>query len=439
MRTKRTALFFLLTWATAFLCDFSSTRTVIPFGWYFYTGSTRGQELYLSNVPFMDSLSFSFLLFMSYCLALVFLLPGRGHGLSLEVCDDPAIRRSGPVLALTTLFFVLLDVVIDPVTLRGDRWFLGKIYDYPEPGVHFGVPMANYLGWAVVGLVALGAFQRIERRLPDAASTLIIAAVLLPLVWFGTAAMHFPSVFQVMFMIYILLGLGVFLLLDAPAVPRLEGWKAVSTLLAFYLVVSAAYILGASYLPQYDPAVEMGKIEKIVKPKMETPDARRARLEALLKQAEDLQAKTETLQAKLEKLAPEPKPVGEVRTAAAGPTDLVARGKEVYELQECYNCHKIGGKGSVKKRGPELDNIGNLLTQDDIKKKVFDPGYLYADGFEKEHKKGLMPDKYKELMTDEEVNALAAYLATLKNPAAPTPKPIFVKTKVEHGFIVYGY
>jgi hypothetical protein len=42
-------------------------------------------------------------------------------------------------------------------------------------------------------------------------------------------------------------------------------------------------------------------------------------------------------------------------------------------------------------------------------------------------------------MTDEELNALAAYLATLKNGSPDTPKPIFVKTKVEHGFIVYGY
>ena len=179
MGPKRTALFFLLTWATAFLCEFSSTRTGIPFGWYFYTGSTRGQELYLSNVPFMDSLSFSFLLFMSYCLALIFLLPGRGHGLSWELRDNPAIRRSGQVLALTTLFFALLDVVIDPVTLRGDRWFLGKIYYYPEPGVHFGVPLANYLGWAVVGLVAFGLFQWIDRRLPDPANPPTITRPLL--------------------------------------------------------------------------------------------------------------------------------------------------------------------------------------------------------------------------------------------------------------------
>ncbi len=268
---------------------------------------------------------------------------------------------------------------------------------------------------------------------------LLITAVLIPVVWFGSAAMHFPRVFQVMFMLYVLLAMSVFLLLDAPSVPRVEGWKAVAALVAFYLVISAVYILGASYLPQYNPAVEMGKIEKIVKPKLETPEARRARLEALLKRSEELQAKTETLRAKLEKLAPAPKPAVGVTAVAAGPTDIIARGREVYDLHECYNCHKIGGKGSVKKRGPVLDNIGNLLTKEDIKKKVFDPGYLYADGFEKEHKKGLMPDKYKELMTEEELDAVAAYLTTLKNPAVETPKPIFVKTKVEHGFIVYGY
>src|SRR2546422_10531902 len=104
---------------------------------------------------------------------------------------------------------------------------------------------------------------------------LIIAALLIPVVWLGSAAMHFPRVFQDMLMIYILLGLGEFLLLDAPSVPRVEGWKAVAALVAFYLVISVAYILGASYLPQYDPAVEMSKIEKIVKPKLETPEARR--------------------------------------------------------------------------------------------------------------------------------------------------------------------
>jgi mono/diheme cytochrome c family protein len=273
---------------------------------------------------------------------------------------------------------------------------------------------------------------------------LTIAAALIPIVWFGSGAMHFPRVFQVMFVIYILLGAAVFLLLDAPPMPALRGWKAGVALIAFYAVISIAYILGASYLPQYDPSVEMGKIEKIVKGKMETPEARRAKLEELLKKSEELYAKAESLQAKLDQLAPAPSggAPGAAVTAqlvSASGGGIIARGMEVYDLHECYNCHKIGGKGSVKKRGPVLDNIGNLLTQEDIKKKIFDPTYLYAEGFEKEHKKKQMPDKYKELMSDEEVTALAAYLATLKNPAVETPKPIFVKTKVDHGFIVYGY
>jgi uncharacterized membrane protein len=165
MGRARTAFFFLVTWAVAFLCEFSSTRTGIPFGWYFYNDSTRGQELYISNVPFMDSLSFTFLLFSAYCLSLVFVSPSRGRGTGISLPYDPAIRSSWSVLGLTVMFFVLIDTVIDPVALRGDRWFLGKIYDYPTPGVHFGVPITNYLGWAVVGFIALTVFQWLDRRL----------------------------------------------------------------------------------------------------------------------------------------------------------------------------------------------------------------------------------------------------------------------------------
>jgi putative membrane protein len=173
---KRTGLFFSLTWLTAFVCEFSSTRTGIPFGWYSYTGATVGRELYLAGIPFMDSLSFTFLLYASYCLALLFLLPAReeqpaGRTARAErllpvLVFDPAIRSSWPARLLTALFFVFIDVVIDPVALRGDRWFLGKIYAYPDPGIHFGVPIANYIGWMMVGLIALSLYVSCERRLP---------------------------------------------------------------------------------------------------------------------------------------------------------------------------------------------------------------------------------------------------------------------------------
>lgn len=167
---RRTGWFFVITWITAFACEFSSTRTGIPFGWYHYTGSTVGQELYVSNVPFMDSLSFTFLLYASYCLSLLFLLPARREGKDcsfskLQFLFDPGIRVSWPVLALSALFFAFIDIVIDPVALRGERWFLGRIYYYPDAGIHFGVPLANYVGWTVVGLIALTLYAAADRRL----------------------------------------------------------------------------------------------------------------------------------------------------------------------------------------------------------------------------------------------------------------------------------
>jgi putative membrane protein len=167
---KRTGLFLGITWYTAFVCEWSSTRTGIPFGWYHYTGVTEGQELYLSNVPFMDSLSFSFLLYASYCLALFFLLPGqatKGARWRLPALRFPLeARTTWPVFGLTVLFFAFIDMVIDPVALQGHRWFLGQIYFYPEHGVHFGVPIANYIGWAVVGTISLALYSPLDRHLP---------------------------------------------------------------------------------------------------------------------------------------------------------------------------------------------------------------------------------------------------------------------------------
>ncbi len=45
---------------------------------------------------------------------------------------DPALTNSWPVVGLTVVLFTFSDVVIDPVALQGEQWFLGKIYDYPE-------------------------------------------------------------------------------------------------------------------------------------------------------------------------------------------------------------------------------------------------------------------------------------------------------------------
>ncbi len=255
-----------------------------------------------------------------------------------------------------------------------------------------------------------------------------VAAVVLFLL---AKLLHFPFVFQVMFVLYAALGTLVFILLDAPAIPTFSGFKAVVALVTFYAVLSGAFIAGANFLPQYDPQVEKGKIDKIVKPKLAATD--KGKIDELLKRSEELNAQSQAILKRLEALGGEEAKkieasLGGGASPAAVPAaaggNLIALGKEQYDLQECYNCHKIGGKGSVKKRGPVLDNIGNLMKPEELKEKILNPRAWMAEGFDKEYAKKQMPAKYKELLADGEVNALVAYLSSLKDSSVQTPKPI---------------
>ena len=165
MGRGRTAVFFCTTWAIAFVSEISSTRIGFPFGDYSYLDTTRDQELWILNVPFMDSISFSFLLFSSYCFACFLVsLAGRTHDRASNVTFLPS-PLSVPIIMITVMLFVFIDVIIDPVALRGDRWFLGKIYEYAEHGIYFGVPLSNFAGWAFVGLSSLLVFKIWETRL----------------------------------------------------------------------------------------------------------------------------------------------------------------------------------------------------------------------------------------------------------------------------------
>ncbi len=238
---------------------------------------------------------------------------------------------------------------------------------------------------------------------------------------------HFPPVFQAMFFIYAMLGSAVFILLDAPAMKRLEGIKAVAALLVFYVLLSGMYIAGASILPQFDPTIEAGKIEKVLK--MRKARSQQGKAEELIARAKALDERAKAISKLLRSLGAGAKVevVGEASAASGAVSgDIVALGKEQWELQECYNCHKLFGAGG-KKRGPKMDNIGNIMTPEQLKEKILFPKTWKAEGFDKQYKKGKMPDKYRDLMFDEEIDALVAFLATLKDTSVDTPKPIKMK------------
>ncbi|MBW1975686.1 MAG: carotenoid biosynthesis protein [Deltaproteobacteria bacterium] len=161
----------------AWFSEFSSIHTGFPYGMYRYIQTTVNQELWVFGVPFMDSLSYVFLSYAAYSTTRLAMgkLTKVAHsphheGAILNSFDNtsqktflfiPPDKRSLKFTTVGSLLLTLLDIIIDPVALRGDRWFLGKIYEYPESGIYFGVPLSNFLGWFIVGLVLIRILQLI--------------------------------------------------------------------------------------------------------------------------------------------------------------------------------------------------------------------------------------------------------------------------------------
>jgi uncharacterized membrane protein len=144
-----------LAYAIAYACEYSSSRPGgwFPFGYYEYLPTTLKEEVWIGPLPLMDSLSFAFLMVAS--LGTVAWVEGRELG---DLLSAP-IRKCWTSLCLVVVFFVAVDVVIDPSSLRGSRWFLGQIYDYPGGGMYFGVPVSNFIGWGVVGILILAGWR----------------------------------------------------------------------------------------------------------------------------------------------------------------------------------------------------------------------------------------------------------------------------------------
>lgn len=158
---KRTLVFTIIAYTIAFASEYASTRIGIPYGLYHYTEITRSEEIYIFNVPLMDSLSYSFLAYFSYSLALMMVAPVKRAGWRFELRETPWYSKK--VLILSSLLFMLQDVLIDPVSLRGSKWFLGQIYFYPNEGMYFGVPLSNFLGWLLVGFAIIYSFQKFDQ------------------------------------------------------------------------------------------------------------------------------------------------------------------------------------------------------------------------------------------------------------------------------------
>ncbi|OVE82614.1 hypothetical protein BVY03_00440 [bacterium K02(2017)] len=135
---KWTSLYLVAGYSIAFLSEFTSINYGYPYGWYFYKYENLMGEWLNNGVPVWDSVSYVFMCFSGLYTAR-YILGSQQNKLKL--------------ILLSAVLVTILDIIIDPVSHMGKRWFLGEIYYYPQPGFYFDITFANFCGWFLVSFL----------------------------------------------------------------------------------------------------------------------------------------------------------------------------------------------------------------------------------------------------------------------------------------------
>ena len=206
-------------------------------------------------------------------------------------------------------------------------------------------------------------FQNVRFKIP-------LIAILGAIIWVVAGKLNFPVWWQIEFVSFAMVGFAFFTLLDWK---NLSVEKKSSTwirrLIATYALASGIFITVTAQLPQFDPEFELAKLNK--------PPVKLSGL--------------------------------------AGP-EVIAAGREVFENNKCFNCHKVFWEGNSD-RGPNLGTkqIG-LYSDDYIKEQILDPRKKQAPGFEDPKSVKAMPTYYADDIEGDEMTALIAYLKTMRDP-----------------------
>ena len=234
MGLARSLIFTVLAYSIAFLSEYSSTRNGFPYGFYSYIDTTRTQELWIANVPFMDSLSYSFLSYISYTFSLLLWSSIKANGLDIRLEETQPAKPSIRVILTGAFLFMMMDVIIDPVAFLGDRWFLGKIYTYQEEGEYFNIPLTNFAGWFWVGTAIIGVFSLVNRWLdgklpPPPKKQVPYQGLLGPGLYLGVLIFNLAVTFYIGEFLLGFCGIGIFLGILSLLIYKIKnpGWLTV--------------------------------------------------------------------------------------------------------------------------------------------------------------------------------------------------------------------
>ncbi len=124
---------FIVLYLVSLSSELLGTTVGIPFGEYHYTAALGPR--WFGHVPIVIPLSWFFMALPSYAVARA-ALPGN---------------TAGRVL-MASLILVSWDLALDPAMSRATAYWV-----WAEPGVYYGMPWLNLVGWYVTGLALMAA------------------------------------------------------------------------------------------------------------------------------------------------------------------------------------------------------------------------------------------------------------------------------------------
>ena len=175
----------------------------------------------------------------------------------------------------------------------------------------------------------------------------------------------FPSLFVIIFDVYVFACFIFYIIIDLPPMKRRTGLRTFANIIFTFVLFSVIYTGVTAFLPQFDPEYERAALRQ--------PPLSLASL--------------------------------------AGP-EVIKAGEEVFNTNKCANCHKFKGKGTSM-RGPNFDLVQiGLYDRDWLIEAIVDPRKEQPFGFEDAKSKTAMPIYFGEDITEDEMSVLVAYLQT---------------------------
>ncbi len=98
-----------------------------------------------------------------------------------------------------------------------------------------------------------------------------------------------------------------------------------------------------------------------------------------------------------------------IPSTASGGSTLIDKGKEIFQGKGlCFTCHSL--KRGERILGPSLADIGARATEAYIRQSILEPNAVIVSGFPG----NVMPQNFNEMLTEEEINEVVAFLVSLK-------------------------